>query len=420
MERRVASQIDQVLLQRYNNILRVYEEEGMEKAVRTVQITLSNNPMQLGMGYQIVDPNGESVIGNIKGFDREQGYYHVAGEALGFSSSSPRFRMLTKPLGDDILTLGFNENLLDDLKKSSVSSFSITFIVSAILALVGAMFLAFRSHARVRKMAKIMDDVGRGNLSARLPVSNRGDDIDQLSGDINNAMSLLQKQVNGLKQVSFNIAHDLKTPLNRLFIKIEEAVNLAPEHDPILDKLESASEEAAQINQTFECLLRIAQIEAGARKSEYVLTDLNPLMQKAYEAYDLVAEDKEQNIDIRLDTQPLNIMGDADLLQQLIVNLVENAISHSPPKASITLRSGITDHKPWIMVCDNGPGIPDEYAEQVFERLYRLEKSRTSKGSGLGLSYVKAISETHGGIVTLSDNKPGLCATVSFGGGIAK
>ena len=303
---------------------------------------------------------------------------------------------------------------------NSVSSYMLAVFLTTILALFGAVLLSRRSLAinrsdtRVSNMARTMKNVGKGNLNERLSISDRDDDIDQLSAEINNALVLLQEQSIGMEKVSTNIAHDLKTPLNRLNIKIEEAIGLVNPDTPVMEKLEAASDESRNINETFELLLRITQIEAGACKASFKDTDINSVLRKTYDIYEAVAEENQQRISMDLQEDTLQVLGDEGLLLQLVVNLIENAIRHCPAQSNIQVSAGLLDDRPWIRICDTGPGIPQGDRERVFERLFRLEASRTSKGSGLGLSMVKAIVNVHNGSISLIDNEPGLCLKILF------
>ena len=156
------------------------------------------------------------------------------------------------------------------------------------------------------------------------------------------------------------------------------------------------------------------RIEAGACKASFTETDINSVLRKAYEVYEVVAEENQQQISIDLHEDTLAVMGDEGLLLQLVVNLIENAIRHCPSQANIAVSAGLLDNSPWIKICDTGPGIPQGDRERVFERLFRLEDSRTSKGTGLGLSLVKAIVNVHNGSISLTDNEPGLCVKILF------
>ncbi len=414
---RVLTQIDLTLIEKHRAVNALYNELGIE-AVSQVIESDSNRPMSSTFGYHLATLDGERIAGNVPSCTTEIGWLNVHADELGIDSDD-NFRFYTTRVGDYLLSMGRSVRELDNMRKATLNSFLITFLVSTALALIGGAILASRSHSRVRSIVSSMDSVASGNLNARLPVSRRGDDIDNLSTNMNDAISLLQQQIEGMKQVSANIAHDLKTPLNRLYIKIEEAAAAAEAGKPVQAKLDEAIDEAANINGTFEALLRIAQIEAGARKSQFTGMDLLPTLQTAVEVYEAVVEEQEQTISLRLDKSVeenagLHLLGDKDLLLQMVVNIIENAIRHCPSGTDIVLQAGVKNSVVWMSVCDNGPGIPEEAREKVFQRLYRLEASRTTKGSGLGLSLVKAVADLHCGTVVLSDNEPGLCVKVIF------
>ncbi len=409
--------IDRSLVEKQNAIRSIHEEFGIDGVVKLIEAQ-SDNPMDLSLGYHLATPTGERLAGNVPSCTTELGWLDIPGSELGIESDE-NYRFLTVSLDDHFLSLGRSARELSDMRKHSLRSFIWTFVATTILALIGGSILASRSHSRVRSIVSSMDSVANGNLNARLPISDRADDIDNLSANMNDALSLLQQQISGMKQVSANIAHDLKTPLNRLYIKIEEASAQAEAGEPVQQKLDEAIEEAANINSTFEALLRIAQIEAGARKSQFVAMDLVPTLQTAVEVYDAVVEEHDQTITLTLDKSVddnagLHLLGDKDLLLQMIVNIIENAIRHCPAGTNINISAGVKNSVVWMSVCDNGPGIPEAEREKVFQRLYRLEASRTTRGSGLGLSLVKAVADLHCGSVILGDNEPGLCVKVIF------
>lgn len=414
---RILNHIDQSLIVRQRTASLLYQKEGIAGVTQMVE-TRSRNPMQSQFGYHLATTGGQQIAGNVPSCTTEVGWLNVHADELGIEADES-YRFFTTKLGDHILSMGRSFNELDEMRKYSLTSFLLTFLVSTVLALIGGSILASRSHSRVRSIVSSMDSVANGDLNARLPISSRHDDIDNLSSNMNDALSLLQQQINGMKQVSANIAHDLKTPLNRLYIKIEEAAANAQVGEPVDGKLEEAIEEAANINGTFEALLRIAQIEAGARKSQFVAMDLLPTLQTAVEVYDAVVEEQEQTISLHLDktveeNAGLHLLGDKDLLLQMVVNVIENAIRHCPAGTDIVVAAGVVNSVVWMSVCDDGPGIPETEREKVFQRLYRLEASRTTKGSGLGLSLVKAVADLHCGTVSLGDNNPGLCVKVTF------
>jgi len=409
--------IDQSLLAKQSNARSVFDEFGIDGVVKIIE-SHAANPMDLRFGYHLATLDGERLAGNVPSCTTQIGWLDIHGSELGIESDE-KYRFLTVQLDDHLLSVGRSAAELSNMQSSLLRNFFWTFILSTLLALIGGAILASRSHSRVRSIVSSMDSVANGNLNARLPISNRCDDIDNLSSNMNDALSLLQQQITGMKQVSANIAHDLKTPLNRLYIKIEEAANNAENGQPFQQKLDEAIEEAANINSTFEALLRIAQIEAGARKAQFTAMDLVPTLETAVEVYDAVVEEHGQTIDLQFDASVeenagLHLLGDKDLLLQMIVNIIENAIRHCPEGTNIIVRAGVLNSVVWMSVCDNGFGIPEKEREKVFQRLYRLETSRTTKGSGLGLSLVKAVADLHCGSVSLGDNEPGLCVKVTF------
>lgn len=417
LQDRILTQIDQSLVSRQNAANALYDEQGLDAVVQMVQAK-SSNPMESNFGIHLATIGGELIAGNVPSCTTDVGWLNVPGTELGFDNDET-YRFFTTRMGDNLFSVGRSVAELDEMRAYSLTSFFRTFLITLALALTGGAILASRSYNRVRSIVNSMESVASGNLQARLPVSGRCDDIDSLSSNMNNALGLLQQQVVGMRDVSANIAHDLKTPLNRLFIKIEEAASRADAGQPIHEQLEDAMSEAEDINGTFEALLRIAQIEAGARKSQFKQMDLLPTLQTAVEVYEVVAEEEQQTVSLELDKSVsekirLNLLGDKELLLQMVVNLIENAIRHCPKGTDIVVGAGVIDRIVWMSVSDNGPGIPEGERDQVFQRLYRLEASRTSKGAGLGLSLVKAVSDLHCGKVSLSDNNPGLSVKVTF------
>ncbi len=414
----IIGSIDESLIAKQITALKIYEEFDLDGLIGLGEIQAASNPMQDPTGYYLASPTGKRLMGNIPSVSEQPGWLTVVGSDLELGVDE-NYRFLTFEVGDHLLSLGRSVREADDLRRHLLGTFLTAFLGATVLALIGSAILASRSHSRVRSIVSSMDRVASGNLNARLPISPKGDDIDSLSSNMNDALALLQQQISGMKQVSADIAHDLKTPLNRLNIKIEEAARCVENGEHAGEKLEQAIEEAANINGTFEALLRISQIEAGARKANFIAMDLLPTLQTAYEVYEAVAEENNQTIQLDLhksveENAGLHLLGDKDLLLQLTVNLIENAIRHCPDGTNIVLSAGVEESRVWMRVCDNGPGIPEQDRDKVFRRLFRLESSRTTKGSGLGLSLVKAVADLHCATIKLSDNEPGLCVQISF------
>jgi signal transduction histidine kinase len=249
----------------------------------------------------------------------------------------------------------------------------------------------------------------------RVPISSAKDDLDFVGEHVNATVDHLKRAVEALAQVSSDIAHDLKTPIARIQQRIETALAASQTADDYRATLSDIKNDVSGVITTFEAILRIAQIEGGARKSRFVATDLAEVLTRVMEAYEYVGDDTNHRITLAsLPAQPMIIHGDSQLLTQLFANLIENAIRHTPPGSRIDVASKRTGSSIEIAVRDNGPGIPKEERENVFRRLYRLDKSRTDPGSGLGLSLVAAITTLHDAQIALEDNQPGLIVRLTF------
>ena len=252
-----------------------------------------------------------------------------------------------------------------------------------------------------------------GDLQSRVLISSRNDDFDQLGRAFNSMLDRLAVLMDSLKQVSNDIAHDLRTPMSRLKQNLDETARGAATIDDMRSGILNATLQVDEILSTFSALLRIAQIEAGTRRAAFSPVDLSELTTLLAGDYGAVADDRSQTIATEI--EPLVwVEGDRDLLTQLIVNLVENAIRHTPDGSRIVVGLAKRQDDVTLTVADNGPGVPDAERERIFRRFYRLEQSRTTTGSGLGLSLVAAIAELHGASVTAHDNGPGLRIEIAF------
>lgn len=273
--------------------------------------------------------------------------------------------------------------------------------------------LSQRFLFQVDTITQAAEKIGSGNLSERLPLRYTGDDLDQLVMTINGMLDRIEQLVGNIRQVSTNIAHDLRTPLGRLRQKLE-LLGMAGADDQLREEATAeAVRQVDEILEIFSALLRIAEIEAGSIKASFAPVDLSQVMENIVSAFQPAAEERGQSIISSL-TLGISIQGDRHLLNQLFANLVDNALRHTPDSAKIQLT--LTRAKAEVVagVADNGPGVSPEQYEHLFKPFYRLEHSRTSAGSGLGLSLVAAIAQVHGAKIRLADNRPGLVVTVHF------
>ena len=268
--------------------------------------------------------------------------------------------------------------------------------------------------ARVEALSNVSREIVNGDLDRRIPLRGSNDEFDHLAVSLNTMFDRIQGLMDGLRQVSTDIAHDLRTPLTRLRQRIEMTLRNADDVASLRTAFQATLKDVDSILDTFSALLRIAQLETSERRAKFTDVDLTDLLRTAVELYAPMAEEKEQSIIEKID-DGLTIRGDRELLLQLFANVLENAVRHSPQRALIEIGGRRIVDGTVVSVCDNGPGIPEEMRTKVFQRFFRLEPSRTTPGSGLGLSLVKAIASLHNISVELLSNEPGLIVQVRFG-----
>jgi len=293
--------------------------------------------------------------------------------------------------------------------------------VMALVGIGGGYWVSRRLLARIDNLSATTRTIMKGDLTGRLPVSGSGDELDRLAQSLNLMLARIEQLMAGLREVSDNIAHDLKTPLNRLRNRVEEALREPRDDTVYREALERTIEEADGLIKTFNALLSIARLEAGAGGDNRDTLDLSALVSDVAELYEPVAE--ERGIALKADVAtPIAIRGDRQLLGQAIANLIDNALKHGAPTAQggngwapeVEVRAETDDGAAEITVTDRGPGVPAPERERVLGRFVRLEASRSEPGSGLGLSLVAAVARLHGGSLRLEDNEPGLRVILSL------
>jgi signal transduction histidine kinase len=290
-----------------------------------------------------------------------------------------------------------------------LDSFAWSMAVALLLAVAAGIFASQRFLSRIDAINVTSSAIMDGRLKARIPIKGTSDEMDRLSANLNNLFDSNQKLLESLK----NIAHDLRSPLSRLRQGLESARISGGSKKAYEAAVDAGIEEADRLLATFSGLLRIAQIESGSRKAGFRSLDLSDVVERVAGAYKAVAEDDSKKLRAAIEPA-VEITGDRDLLVQMFANLVENAIRHTPHDTEIAVKlvsdkTGITAE-----VADSGPGIPLTERDKVFERLYRLDASRSTPGSGLGLSLVAAVGALHDIEITLADNHPGLRVILKF------
>ncbi len=292
-------------------------------------------------------------------------------------------------------------------------------ILGMILFICGGLFfISFYVTKRINTMVDTADSIiATRDLTRRIPIDNPWDDLSKLAQVFNSMLTQIEHSVASIRQVSDNIAHDLRTPLTRLRTHIEtmrmEASSTASISDQQINEFSTLIHECDALMTTFNALLRIANIESGRRTSTFERINLSPVIADVVDLYEPTASEKNINLSFR--AAPAFVNADKDLLFQAFANLLDNAIKHTPENGTVVLTLEPTDKGAKIVLTDTGIGIDDAHKPHVFNRFYRVDSSRCTQGAGLGLSLVQAIIKLHQGSISLSDHKPsGLIITITL------
>ena len=326
-----------------------------------------------------------------------------------------RFFAIWTPVSKGHLLVGGSDREIREVRRILLHGLGWALVATLLLAVGSATYLARRAQQKIDVFATTLSKVSRGEISERVPVTASHDDLDHVAAQINATLAHLQKLIESVNQASSDIAHDLKKPIGRLRRRLELALGSADDADAFRTQVEQSLAELDSIVETFEALLRITQLEAGARRARFTRVELGAVLADIADIYEPVAEESgDRLVSTVAVAERAEVTGDRELLTQLFANLIENAIRHSPQGTRIEVGLTQRGEHHVAFVADNGPGIPTDERDNVFRRLYRLERERTTPGSGLGLSLVAAIAELHGAAVELDDNAPGLRVEVSF------
>ncbi len=302
---------------------------------------------------------------------------------------------------------------LEETQQRIIRALILGFVITLVLGGVGGVVLSRQVMKRLESINTISREIIEGDLSRRIPLRHSGDEFDSLASNLNAMLDRIEELMDDVRRVSDSIAHDLRTPLARLRNRLELLCIDTEKHDGDAVLAKQAMSDADGLLETFNALLRIARIETRQRREAFDKLDMGTLLHDVVELYEPLAEEKGQSLKLQID-DIVHLHGDRDLLFQAMANLLDNAIKYTPSQGRIRVTLEARDGHGRITLADSGPGIPETERQQVLQRFYRLEKSRTSPGSGLGLSLVKAVAKIHGMTMKLEDNRPGLRVVCEF------
>ena len=322
-----------------------------------------------------------------------------------------RARVLALPEGL-VLLVGRDISDLDRILKRSVNALAWGAGLTIALALVGGLFMSSHALRRVESINETTRQIVTGDLSQRIQTRGSGDEFDQLAGNVNHMLEQIEQLMGGVRHVGDSIAHDLRTPLTRLRHALEEAA-ASEDIDEMRERVADATEDADRLLGTFAALLRIARLESGSYKTRTESIDLATLVDDAVDLYGAVAGEKDIELELSVD-EGCKVKGDRDLVFQALVNLIDNAVKYTPGGGDVRVTANCDDGAVRLIVEDSGPGIPERDIEKVTSRFFRVDDSRRTPGSGLGLSLVHAVANIHDASLTLANRSPGLRAEIAF------
>jgi signal transduction histidine kinase len=283
-----------------------------------------------------------------------------------------------------------------------------------LLGLAGGVLISRNFLARLDVINKTSRQIMGGDLTLRVPTSGTGDEFDDLSGHLNRMLDRIERLLHGMREVSDNVAHDLRSPLNRLRNRLELAGMRQPPDSETARDIDAAVQETDRLIATFNALLLIAEAEAGSVRETMEDFRLDEVIQGIGELYGPLADEKHLRFSVEIPAGGAFIHGNRNLVSQALANLIDNAIKYTPAGGSVTVTLNNAAETSALTVADTGPGIPPEDRARVTDRFVRLESSRNSPGTGLGLSLVAAVARLHDAELVLGDNNPGLRATLIF------
>ena len=414
----VRSRSDRAIMTEYSSLKSAYERSGRDGLTGLLQQRIADSNLADNV-YLLADPSSARLAGNLGAWPSAAA---AAGGWIEFRAEEPLPNATMRPLlramtgtfpGGDRLLVGRDiselDGFADQIKTAVISSVVLIFV----LAGVASILVTRRTVGRIEQINATSRAIMQSSLDRRIPLRGSHDEWDRVAENLNLMLDRIETLVGEVKQVSDNVAHDLRTPLTRMRGRLEKAYHgqRAGEDDQSLIGDTIADLDA--VLRMFASITRIAQIETQARMDAFRTVNLVDIAGEVVELYDAAAEQDGTSLTVAGDRELL-VTGDRDLIFDAIANLVDNALKHGRAGGHVIVTNENLDGRPVISIADDGPGIPIEEREHVFKRFYRIEHSRYTSGNGLGLSLVAAVARLHEARIEMLDNAPGLKVRLRF------
>ena len=403
-----------------NGLSEQYKVGGLRRLISAVERRAGEPGASL---YLVTNAAGERIVGNIDalptGLIVDPGQTEANYARIGGAQNLEHraiMQIFVLPGGFRLL-VGRDVAERDRLRAVIGRTFGSSVGLVMVLGVIGTWFIASRVLRRVDAMTETTRRIMAGDLDGRLAVAGTGDELDRLAHNLNAMLERIGELMRGLRDVSDNIAHDLKTPLTRLRNRAEEALRTAETPDALRAAMEGVIEESDGLIRIFNALLMIARLEGVNAREDFQTFDVAAVVQAVAELYEPLASEQGLALQVETEGAPLTLRGSRELIGQALANLIDNAVKYGGPSGEIRLSAARVGDTVRLGVADSGPGIPSEARGRVLDRFVRLEEARSRPGFGLGLSLVNAVVRLHQGTLSLEDHAPGLSVVITLPAG---
>ena len=414
----VLSRSDDAIAAEHAALRKAYEGGGRSELIAAIEQAVADDHFTGGL-YLLTDPSFGPLAGNLKiwpaalkGSNGWDTFSAREGKRNEADRPSLRAKFETLPDGYHLL-VGKNIGDLDEFARKINAALGLVVSLIFVIAVAASVSVTRRTVGRIEAINATSQAIMQSDLGKRIPLHGTGDEWDQLADNLNLMLDRIEALMGEVKQVTDNVAHDLRTPLARMRGHLEAARNRQRDPDCDQSLIDDTIMELDGVLRMFTSLMRISQIETSDRRVAFRTVNLAEIASEVVELFDAAAEERGDHLNLVGD-QRVFVAGDRDLLFDAIANIVDNAIKHGRDGGQVTVEVASRDGGAVISVADDGPGIPADEHSNIFKRFYRVERSRRTPGNGLGLSIVAAVARFHGARIELLDNLPGLKFRLSF------
>jgi len=417
------NQVNESIKMQYSYLLNAYRDNGSVGVEQRIKQLIAEDDEGKEI-YLLVNKEFEKIGGNLNTWPlnaKVQGRFNKNGEWIIFHIESARnqpqtieVNALVIPLSKwRYLLVGVSTQELKRIEQIIMRTFVASLVVTLVMAFAGALVMTRSVMRRINVINRSAYTIMHGNLSTRIPYTTGGDEFDELSSNLNRMLDRIEILLQSISLFANNIAHDLRSPLNRIISRLDAGLRKIEPANPARELLEKNIHDMEGLVATFNAILKISELEASTELQQFSEVDLCEVLNDLVEFYEPMASEKAIALTPYI-AGPLAVKGERHLLTQAFANLLDNAIKFTPENGTITVTAAEDAGYVEVSIADSGVGIPEIYRVRVFEKFFRLEESRHTKGNGLGLSLVAAIARIHNAQILLSDNNPGLKVTLRF------